>query len=291
PKSACYLVDTQSGKVSNVADLLGQDGKQKDLMIDEATPSPDGKHLLVHGVIMRPGGGQRVWMAKPADGNAKQIAKGMMIRAVWVGGKAAISEVEMRGTVKRIGLFDPASGKTEPTKIYGLVASADANGQVMVVACNADDPTKPFSMRDRKEGDAVTMTPQGKVLGKLKDMGTPPLFSPNGKLLTYQVNVWAPGGPAAGPPKETRMDVMSVRGTDVRKINKQGMPMHVGDDGSLYALIFPGGLEGQPLVRFDAKGNATTIVKAARAAGAGGGRLFCVTGKDKNVLKAVPLPK
>lgn len=292
PKAICWLVDTTSGKCTNVADLLGDAAKGKSLNVARAMPSPDGAYLAVAATTTQGRGGRTLYLVRLKDGKVTQLQAGLMIPPVWVAGKLAISGPDGKGDIQQIRFYDPATGKFEDSKVRGLVASADANGQVMVVGCRKDAPTKPMSMRDFRGADTVTMSVGGTVLrrlGSATEVGTQPIFSAGGHCLAFQYN--GRSKPGLGPPDVTRVDVMSVRGEQTRHVNEMAFPVHVDDDGTLITLGARFREDGAPIKLWDAQGNAKVLVKNVWAAAVAGKRLFYVTGTDEKVLKVVPLPR
>ena len=128
--SAYWSLDTQSGELTNLLDLLETEEDEGKLMVRPRGFSADGKHVLLMAVRIKQKQARRAkqrglsaYIVTLQSGAVQKIGE-RIVSAAWVGNKAALSGLEGTGTrlkIGRIKLVDPADASTTELNVGGLI--------------------------------------------------------------------------------------------------------------------------------------------------------------------------
>ena len=314
PKDVCWMLETRTGELTKVTDLLAKATKGEKFEIFSLKPSPDGKYVLL--TVRKAGWAD--WSPTPdftdpttvpstidrmtmtaflvslEDKKVRKLAEASRIDPpCWFGGRVAFSRVAKGGFFQPICLFDPA-GKDKPVqwKVRGMLADANDKTKIILCSCDPDDPSKSstFVLENKH---LVAMTVQGKVLrrlGRADLVNSKPLLSPKAVYAAFQKSKTRAG--FGKLPTGLYVQVMAVKGKEAWKINESAEPIAVSDNGKVITIgdVYAFDEKGAPIKIWDKQGKSRTLVKGVQAATVAGGRLFYVTPGEQPVIKSMPLP-
>ena len=291
-----WLLDTKTGKFTDLSKLLAAKVKKKGLICVGIALSPSGEFVALAAcdtaVLKAAGPGkaltQTVYLLKRADGSIRKVADGLAVPPIWNGGKVYVHRGgEKVGPVTEI---DAATGKERIIKIGGIVFGTGPDGKSLLAACDPAAPTKPVPPKAFDRAELVIVTPGGKVLWQMEgfqDMAGLLRLSPGGKYLAFGREKWLED---PSPPKWLGVQVMSWGGKVKRTIKDYGDALAVTDGGEVVLRMHDEPKHGGLLKLVKLDGSSRVLVKVSQAAGVGGGRLFYVIeGGKTHVLKVVSL--
>ncbi len=293
PDVKCWMLNTKSGKFTNLGELMNNKVQRNGLVWGPAIPSPDGKHAVI---IARPPLGEgppqnSAYLLTFKNGEIRKLVENSpVIVPAWGREKLYISHLGADKRLSPIKIFDTVGGKSTDLKICGFVAAVDPKGKFFICGCDPDNPTRPITKAEFRKASMVLVTPEGKVLSRLvtvRDMRALPLMSQGGKYVAFSCLK------RNKPPQPPKMwiGIWSTNGKVKRTVKERGWPLAVTDRGEVVAMMIghQGGLPFS-VKFFDAAGKSLMLVKEAKAATVSGGRLFYVTPGKQPVIKSMPLP-
>ena len=289
PLLTCWMLDTASGKLTNMSSLLSERLKPQPFQWYKMTPSPDGKHVLATGMLDDYSRARVIYLLTLATGEVSKVVQRSPGYAVWSTGKAYLSGVVPGGNVGPIRVWDPSGRDTVELKICGMVAAAAPDDSFLVVACDPNAPTTPLSPERVNAAPMCIVRPSGEIVARLartNEMSRPPEISPNGEYLVFERHEWLGH---RRPPRMLGMRIVSVDGRTIREIST-GTPVAVTNKGEVIAAVRASDGGQTVIQRIDVEGRAVTLAPGAtNAAIVRNDVLFYVTSGPDRKLKALPL--
>jgi len=289
----CWVLDTASGKTTDMLKLLADKAKIKARHVLPARPSSNGRYLALSVLT-----GSRFPFKNLAclvdlkTLTVRKVAESLEVPAAWCGRHLVVSTIDAKSQAQALRRFDPATGKSEALKVHGWLAGADPKGTYLVCGCLPDALDKPAAMENvhSDKGAVALVTPGGKVLRKVmpfSELSGVPVISPAGKYVAI-------GRRKSERPRRPRkllgFRVISTDGKVSRDVAGSLEPLGVTDAGDVIARVVPVGPKVKPSIEwFGADGKQRTLVDDADAGVVCGRRLFYVTTGKIPMLKCIPL--
>ena len=298
--SAYWSLDTQSGELTNLLDLLETEEDEGKLMVRPRGFSADGKHVLLMAVRIKQKQARRAkqrglsaYIVTLQSGAVQKIGE-RIVSAAWVGNKAALSGLEGTGTrlkIGRIKLVDPADASTTELNVGGLIVCGHPDGRMLVYGCDATEPAKEVSRQSLARAKLVVITTEGEVLREVE--AAPPtavrhdqlILSPNGKYAAFREGNLRRGR----RPRSVKVRVMTTNGDEDKVINEAATPIGMTDDGRVVTLGHVFDSKGAAVKLWDKELNSRTVVEEAAAAAVAGAQLYYLTTGEQQLIKRVEL--
>ena len=289
----CWLLDTTSGKTTDVMKHLADKAKIKGQSVEPAIPSPDGKHLALVAMTDtgRPPSKILAYVVDLTSGAVRKLYEGSGVQMAWCGPHLMVCTGDAKGQIEALKRVDPATGKAEALKVHCFLGGADPKGTYLVCGCLPDALDKPFTLPELgSKGALALLSPGGKILRKvapLSELSRMPVISRGGKYLAFGREK---SENPRRPPKPLGFRVISADGKVSRDVPGHLDPVGVTDAGDVIARVVPTRPDAKPAIKwFGADGKQRTLVPDARSAAVCGSRLFYVTAGKQPMLKCIPL--
>ena len=290
PQVKFWMLETTSGKLTDLGELLSKKVKRPGLRWAKGVPSPDGRHILALAMVTARAPKMAPYVLTLQSGAVHKVAEAGPMFAVWSKDKLYVSMAGEDGKLGPIRVHDPTTARSTQLKVCGLVAAVEPTGKFLVCACDPDSPAKALGLEAMPKAQTCMVSPEGKVLAKLassEEMSRPPVISPGGKYLALGRQKWHGH---ERPPELLGTRIISADGKTQRDV-KAATPLAVTDKGELVVLVQvpPGGPDVAKFI--DPAGKAVTLATSVRSAIVCGDLLFYVPADTAPKLKAVALKK
>ena len=315
--SAYWLLDTQTGKLTNILDLLPVAEGDGKLLVKPRGLSANGRYALVLAERIKQSKakaqrkkGYTAFLVTLARGSVEKIGE-KVVHAAWIGNKISLSSLSRSGqeddkkdtddkkdkkekgghSTRKMMFFDPVTKSTTELEMRGIIISGHPDGTLIVFGCRLKKMTKAMNLLDLRDSKMAVINMKGKVLRKLKvkplegPAPSRPIFSDNGKYFAFRQGRLVRGR----KPKKVKVRVIATTGDEEQTIKEIGTPIALTDDGRVIIVGNVFEAEGAPVKVWDRDLNSRTVLDHVAAATVVGNQLFYVTAGESALVKSTML--
>jgi len=289
PRFKAWMLDANTGKFTDLGDLIAKKLKQPGIGCHAAVPSPDGNHVVLMTRRTGPRLKMTAYLLTVEGDTVRKLIEGMPVLVAWSRDSLYVSCAGADGGFGPVRKYDPTTGEFVNLKVCGMVAAVEPAGKFLVCACDPEDPTKPLRREETRNARMLTITEEGEVLSTLaqaNELSEAPVLSPNGMYLAFQRQV---SRGRHGPPQMLGTRVVSADGKVQWETQSSVAPVAVTDSGGLIASVKNRSGPGAVIQLIDRAGQGALLAANASGAIVCGDRLFCIVRGVRPKLKVTPL--